>query len=203
MLRSSTKTMAGAGALVVFFVTACGSDVPAPTAATAPLGTHAAAPPLDVSGSWRWMSTEKLTMPPFVAEMFGIPVEGPVTHVRCESQGTLDLVQDGHTFEGSGARTTITCQTRGGFAFVPPPDFTLPFFSVDDGTVRGRSIHFRTGGPLPSLFHGVITADEAGVADALRATARTIVPGHPQSPIPLPPPPAGTSKVVEWNAVRL
>jgi hypothetical protein len=157
----------------------------------------------NIGGSWNWSSVVKLTVPDFVAQMFGIPVEGPITHLECESSGTMVLIQLGSSFTGSVQRTLITCETKGGFVFVPPPAFSPLAFNVEDGTIQGRSIHFTFGGaPLPTPCQGVIVEIEAGVATALKATGRTIVPGHPQSPLPLGPPPAGTSKTISWEAVR-
>lgn len=157
----------------------------------------------DIGGSWDWSNLEQLTLPVFVAEMFNIPVEGPITHVRCESSGTMEITQIGASFSGSLVREAATCETNGGFDFVPPPDFSPSSLDLVDGSIRGRSIRFTTvGGPLFSPYHGVLSAIESGVATAMKATARTIVPGHPKSPVPLDPPPAGTSKTISWEAER-
>ena len=189
-------------AVAAVLLTACSDGV---LLATAPVNDHAArisTEAISVAGDWNWSSTEQLTVPDWVAAMFGMPSEGPVTRLVCESSGTLELIQNGSTFSGSGEQTSITCETGGGEVFVPPAEFSPPFFSVVEGTIRGRSIQFVTGGPLPSTKRGVISAFDGGVAEALSATGRTIVPGHPQSPIPAEPPPGGTSKTLSWEAVR-
>lgn len=189
-------------AVAAVLLTACSDGA---VLATAPGEDHSvkiAAEAISVAGQWSWSSTEQLTVPDWVAAMFGMPSEGPVTRLVCESSGTLELAQDGSTFSGSGEQTSITCETGGGEVFVPPAEFSPPFFSVVEGTIRGRSIQFVTGGPLPSTKRGVISAAAAGVAQVLSATGRTIVPGHPQSPLPAEPPPGGTSKTLNWEAVR-
>lgn len=158
---------------------------------------------VDISGTWNWSNVEKLTAPAFVAGMFGIPVEGPITRFRCRSSGTMTLSQVGNFFGGPVERTAISCVTAGGIVFVPPPAFSPSFFDLEDGTIRGKSIGFVFGGsPLPTPSHGVISNVEDGAATALRATGRTIVPGHPKSPLPQDPPPAGTSTMIRWEAVR-
>ena len=159
---------------------------------------------VDVSGSYEWTSVTRLSVPGWVAELFGIPVEGQITQLSCESSGTMSLQQDGASFEGSAVRTAIICETRGGVSFVPAPGFALPAFDIDDGVIHGLALEFTFGGaPLPTPAHGTVAQFEDGMAMVLRATGRTIVPGHPHSPIPASPPPAGTSKLISWQAVRI
>lgn len=180
----------------------CSEDGPlaARESVSGPLGLAAI---VDVSGIWNWSNVEELTVPVFVAEIFGLPIEGPITHFRCESSGTMTLFQVGASFSGPVDRTTISCLTNGGIAFVPPPAFSPPFFEIEDGRIVGKSIHFVFGGaPFPTPSHGVISGTEHGTATALKATGRTIVPGHPKSPLPQAPPPAGTSKMIQWEAER-
>lgn len=158
---------------------------------------------IDVSGLWNWDRVELLSYPVWVADMFGMPQEGPITHIRCEGSGTMELVQTGASFSGSHDLTSITCETNGGIVFTPPPEFAPPSSAVENGVVKGLSIHFReSSGPLFGEYHGTISEAEDGVATALQITGRTIVPGHPKSPVPLDPPPGGTSKTISWVAVR-
>jgi hypothetical protein len=168
---------------------------------TAPMALQASAP--DVSGAWSWSATQHLTVPPFVAELiFGIAPEGPVTQLRCESTGTMQLAQNGVAFNGS-ATQTVNCVTGGGHAFVAPPMAAPPSFAVAEGRITGNAIHFLFGsGDLACPYSGVITGSDGGTATDLTATGRCIVPGHPKSPAPLDPPPAGTSKTISWTATR-
>lgn len=191
-------------AIVLFGALAlgCSGEGPLATSSAADRSLQAAVVP-DLGGAWSWSNVEQLTLPAFVAEMFGIPVEGPITHVRCEGSGTMTLNQVGTSFDGVIVRTDTICRTKGGFEFEPSPGLSPPASDVVDGTIRGRSIHFMTvAGPLFSPHHGTIAAVENGLATELRATGRTIVPGHPQSPVPVDPPPGGTSKTILWEAVR-
>jgi hypothetical protein len=76
--------------------------------------------------------------------------------------------------------------------------------AVKDGGLTGHAVKFRfVAGDLSCPYDGVITDVDQGMATALRATGRCIIPGHPQSPVPLDPPPAGTSKTIVWTATRL
>jgi hypothetical protein len=195
---------------------ACGRDgrrdpepASSPAALTAPSAFPAITPSVhassatDVSGAWNWSSVQYLTAPPFVAQLiFGIQPEGPVTRLRCDTSGTLNLTQAGDTFTGT-ATQQATCETGGGYIFVSPPSATPPVVDVADGRIAGRSLKFVfSAGPLTCPFEGVITDLDQSIATDLRATGRCIIPGHPQSPVPAEPPPGGTSKTVSWTATR-
>ena len=194
--------IATAGALLV----SCSGDNPVATPGTPEAWSlKEAGSVADLSGQWEWNGVVQLTMPPFVAQfIFGIPPEGPVTHVRCENSGGMTLLQTGTEFgtaSGDPASQTATCETKGGLAFSPPPMAVAPFLDIV-GSIRGRSLDFLFGADFPCPFHGVISEIQGGVATQLKATGRCIVPGHPQSPVPMDPPPAGTSKFTSWEAVR-
>jgi hypothetical protein len=143
-------------------------------------------------------------MPAWVAQMVGIPPEGPVTQAHCESAGWMILVQSGASFSGTAGQTSISCETKGGEQFQPPGWFLA--IDVADGHIGGANIRFTFGGiiPAPCPHSGVITATSGGMATALKATGRCFVPGHPRSETPLlsPPPPGGTSKTLSWQATR-
>ena len=158
----------------------------------------------DLSGSWSVSGTGYLTFPPFVAPVFGIEPEGPVTHLRCQGSGTMQLVQSGSTFSGLFTRTAITCETGGGLVFVPPPTAFAPTLEVADGVITGRGLHFLLGSVagLGCPHNGAITNVDAGTATEIRANGRCIIPGHPKSPAPLEPPPAGTSHETSFIATR-
>ncbi len=161
-----------------------------------------AGPAADLGGDWNWTSEEHLTIPDWVAvAIFGIQPEGPTTSARCENSGTMSLDQTDASFTGELFRTTHQCVTRGGQIFQDPAAFAPR--AVTDGRIRGRSVRLRLDGPLVEcLYHAVISDIQGGVATALDGGGRCIVPGHPQSDVPLDPPPAGTSKTLDWEAVR-
>ncbi|MGH7564783.1 MAG: hypothetical protein ACREK5_10230 [Gemmatimonadota bacterium] len=103
--------------------------------------THSAqvsASDVDVSGEWNWRNVEVLKMPVFVAIAVGVIPEGRNTHARCESAGTMTLSQAGTTFEGTATREFNSCETKNGQSFQQPQSF----FSITDGSIKGRSIHF-------------------------------------------------------------
>jgi hypothetical protein len=173
-----------------------GPLTPEASSATAPAVPH-------ISGTWNWRRDVQLTAPAWVAELiFGIQPEGPITHMRCESFGTMELNQAGATFSGTAERTTITCETKGGQVFAP----SHPIITIADGTIRGQSIHYMLLEDsmliLPCPNHGVISQLQGTTASRIKGTGRCIIPGHPQSPVPLDPPPAGTSKTLSWEAWR-
>lgn len=184
----------------------CSGDGPLSSdTAPEPGSLEEAASIVDVSGEWEWNGVVQLTMPPFVAQLiFQIPPEGPVTHVRCENSGEMTLIQSGTEFgtaSGDPASQSATCETKGGLVFSPPPMAVPPFLDVI-GSIRGKSLDFLFNAGFPCPFHGFISEVQGGVATGLKATGRCIVPGHPQSPVPMDPPPAGTSKFTSWEAVR-
>lgn len=157
---------------------------------------------VDLSGGWNWSNVEALTFPPDVALMVGIAPEGEVTQARCESAGSMTLVQTGASFEGQATKTSNSCETRGGQAFQQP----ATVLQITDGRVRGHSAHFSFHSFVvrPCPHQVVISTDQSGTATALSGTGRCVLPGHPQSesPVDLPPPPGGTSKTLSWQAVR-
>lgn len=171
--------------------------------AAAPASAQAtAASPVDVGGAWNWSNEEMLRFPPFVAAMLGIAPEGRNTHARCESAGTMTLVQTGATFQGIATKTFNACETKGGQPFQQPG----ANFVIADGRVAGGSVRFSFSSffVTPCPHHAVISEVESGVAAALSGTGRCILPGHPrsESPVAEDPPPGGTSKTLSWEATR-
>jgi hypothetical protein len=175
-----------------------------PTAPSASLAVAASSVP-DVSGAWLWAAAGQLTVPASVVQrLFGIAPEGPITHLRCESSGTMQLSQTGATFSGSATRTAVTCETGQGHVFAPPVMAFPNSLPVADGAITGRAIHFLIGSVagLGCPHNGAITTLDSGTATTLRATGRCIIPGHPQSPAPVDPPPSGTSHDTSFVATR-
>lgn len=170
--------------------------------AAAEASASATAASASVAGEWTWSNVEALSIPAFLAAALGISPEGRNTHARCESTGTMSLVQTGSTFHGTANRTTNDCLTKGGQSFNQPG----AAFVVEEGRIIGRTVHFELNGPLvmPCPHHAVISEAESGVATALSGTGRCVLPGHPQSesPLFLDPPPGGNSKTLSWEAVR-
>jgi hypothetical protein len=156
--------------------------------------------PVDISGEWSLSRILQVTAPDWVAELiFGIEPEGPVTVFWCESVGSMTLSQAGSEFTGAAAWASNECETRGGQVFSAGfPPITI------DGQISGRSLPFDwiEPGGLVCPQHGRIGDLANGVAGHLSGTGRCIVPGHPLSPVPLDPPPGGTSKTLMWEAVR-
>lgn len=187
-------------AIVAF--AACGDGVTSPVEPESAVAVEAqplaAASVMDISGDWEWRETLLLVLRPDAAiAFFGITPEGKHTRVTCNSGGTMNIVQTGQTFSGSATQTS-ECTTRGGQAFDPFPP-TLP---VLNGEIRGHTMRFQfSDGPIPNFYRASARV-ENGVAVALNGNARTIVPGHPQSPLPVPPPPAGPGSLLEWEATR-
>lgn len=172
-----------------------GRGVPQPAAANAGAA-------VDVGGAWVFTREEQLTIPDWVAvAIFGIQPEGPVTIARCTSSGTMTLSQTDATFTGVSMRTAHQCVTRGGQPFQDPAAFApVP---ITDGRIGGSAVRFLHDGPLVDCEHHAVISDvQGGVAVALDGGARCVVPGHPKSDVPLDPPPAGTSKTLDWQAVR-
>ena len=175
-----------------------------PTAPTASSAVAAGAVP-DVSGAWNWTGAGQLTIPAvFVGRLLGIQPEGPITHVRCESAGTMRLVQSGATFTGLATRTTSWCETGRGHVFELPATTFPTSLPVAHGLITGRAVHFVLGSVagLGCPHNGAVTAIDDGTATTLRVTGRCIIPGHPQSPAPVDPPPAGTSHDTSFVATR-
>lgn len=172
----------------------------------APASKAAAQSGPDLGGAWNWSNVEALRMPRWFVEAFGpvlgITPEGENTHARCESAGTMTLVQAGAEFEGSAIKTFNACETAGGQMFQQPG----VAFDVAAGRIGGKSIHFsfHTVMVKPCPHRAVISAVQQDVAVALRGTGRCVLPGHPQSESPqvLDPPPGGTSKTLLWQAWR-
>jgi hypothetical protein len=189
--------VAGAG-----LVSACTGDTAGPTAAQhsriPAAAAAAAAAAADLSGGWTFAREVKITAPPWVAELvFGVEPEGSVTHIRCADTGSMTLEPDGTGFSGMAWRLEGTCETAGGQVFPMAPSL----IQIADGSVRGRSAHFDwvEDGYLRCPYHAVLSG---GGLEHLAGTGRCIVPGHPQSPVPANPPPAGTSKTVSFSAWR-
>jgi hypothetical protein len=161
------------------------------------------ASPVDLSGLWSWEDADLISYMPEVGQSFGMPVEGPVTHMYCTGSGTMELVQTGTESSGTSTLEAASCETNGGIVFVPPPEFAGTVSFITDGRIEGLNIQLTKGfGPIFGAYHGTVSEVEDDVATGLRITGRTIIPGHPKSPLPLDPPPAATSKTVAWVAVR-
>ena len=183
----ATFVLSAAG-LIVFTVACSDADRAASGAMatsavpTGPSAIVTSAVP-DVSGLWNWSGTGHLTVPSSeVQRLLGIPPEGPVTHLRCEATGTMELLQTGTTFSGLATRNTSRCETGGGLVLeLPTATFpnTLP---VVDGLITGRAVHFLFGAVagLGCPHNGAIQDVVEGAATELRATGRCIIPGHPQ-----------------------
>lgn len=196
-LRHSAIALAliGSGALA-----ACADDAAVLAPESAPDGPAFARPaPVDISGQWNWSERGRLILTVEATPLFGVVPEGPRTILVCESGGTLTIDQSGDTFTGSATQTS-SCETNGGQVVVPPA--FPPALDIVDGTIRGARISFTFGaGPIPCPYTAVVSSG-GGVATALNGTGRCIVPGHPQSPLPVPPPPIAPTKTIEWNAWR-
>jgi hypothetical protein len=199
-----------ASPLIVFVVSCSAADRAAlepmanPAAPTVPSAIVTGSSP-DVSGSWNWSGAGHLTVPSAdVERLLGILPEGPITHLRCESTGTMELSQTGPGFSGLATRNTSRCETGGGRVLeLPSATFpnTLP---VVDGLITGRAVHFLLGAVagVGCPHNGAIQDVVEGAATELRATGRCIIPGHPQSPVPRDPPPGGTSHDTSFVATR-
>ncbi|HSM34783.1 MAG TPA: hypothetical protein VK837_00170 [Longimicrobiales bacterium] len=155
--------------------------------------------PVDISGDWNWNERSRFILSVEAAAIFGVTPEGPNTVLDCESGGTLTLDQNGATFTGFATQSS-SCETKGGVAVVPP--VLPPALDVVDGQIMGRRISFVFGaGPIPCPYTASMTT-VGGVATSLSGTGRCIGPGHPQSVLPVPPPPLAPGSTIEWNAWR-
>ena len=214
-----TKNRWAGTVLAAALIVGCGDQVTGP-GGTPPPGAAAggaafeqveagrlASAPIDVSGDWEWHREEKLTIPADFAFVFGIVPEGPITHFECTIEGVMTLVQSGDALSGTEMETGSVCETRGGQVFVQPGLGVL--IPIPEGRVRGRTLEITIGdAEVICPIHASIRSSNGGVAQALRGTGRCWVPGHPNanppegSPFDLDPPPAGTEKIVRWEAVR-
>lgn len=197
-------------ALTIGLFAACADDVtapsPEPSEETSVESSDEAltvnGPPPDVSGAWNWNNVESIRMPTHIAAMVGVNPEGPNTLARCESAGSMTLLQAGSSFEGIAHKTSNSCVTKGGQTFQQPGTV----FSIVDGQVRGGQLSFSFESFLvrPCPHRAVIRDVGGGLAVALSGTGRCILPGHPQSesPLAVDPPPGGTSVTLSWEAVR-
>ena len=177
------------------------------TTSAAPTGPSAIATSAvpDVSGSWNWSASGHLTVPATEVErLLGILPEGPITHLRCAATGTMELSQAGATFSGMATRNAGRCETGGGVVLERPTALFPNTLPVAEGLITGRGVHFLLGAVagLGCPHNGAIQDVVEGAATALRATGRCIIPGHPQSPVPRDPPPAGTSHDTSFVATR-
>ena len=203
--------LVGASPVVVAFLVACSGVDRAASERTAssamPTGPSVVVTSSqpDVSGSWNWSGAGHLTVPASeVQRLLGIEPEGPITHLRCEAAGTMELSQIGARFTGSATRHTSRCETDSGRALELPTSTFPNVLPVADGLITGRAIHFLFGAVagVGCPHNGAIQdIDESGATE-LRASGRCIIPGHPQSPVPRDPPPGGTSHDTSLVATR-
>ena len=137
----------------------------------------------DLTGSWTYEGTEQSGIPPFIVEALGLMPEGEITYLTCDTQGEMELVQTGETFEGT-ATQIVSCMTDGGQGPFWPPSFP-PEFEVTNGVISGKYATFAFGTCN-------LTAKVVGSSDKLT--------GEGPCPIPLPPPYFLESR--HWKAQR-
>lgn len=179
----------------VIMLAGCDESALAPDVEAA--GPLAAAMSADVDGSWSFSRVVQITAPEWVArDVFGVDPEGPVTHIRCETDGSMEIEQSGMTFRGIAAMDN-SCRTHGGQVF--ESESVVPDIFIVDGLIRGRSLQwsFVEDQILVCPHHAALSA-----RGTIQGTGRCIVPGHPQSPVPAPAPPGGTSKTTSFTAWR-
>jgi hypothetical protein len=190
------RSMPTALILGLMTVVACHTDNPpaSPIAPTASLSTssngsasvssHAG---LDVSGVYDWGETTILKLRPEAVALFGVAVEGPVTHIECRSSGELTLVQSPAGVTGSATQQS-SCVTADGQAFVPPvfpPAWTMT------GRLTGRSFSFTIDtGVFPCPYRGSVHS-QGGQVVKLTATGSCEVPRE-----------LGHDKILSWRAIR-
>ena len=174
--------------------------------ATAELGTQNATvqspqnvgPALDVSGEWELSGEYFVYLLEWAAPLFGFQPEGTRTRLQCRYTGTLTLAQTGSTFSGTYTEDGV-CESAGGQV-----GSVVVGGEIVDGTIRGRSIQYSLlelgGPPVECPQHGAIEV-ENGVAVRLHGSGSCIEPGHPRSPLDLPPPRAGANRTL-WEATR-
>lgn len=191
-----------APATVLAMLYSCTDNDITGTVSSEPAVAVVAAAVPDLGGEWRWTSVEKVSMPPFLAMLLGIVPEGDLTHARCESGGTMTLLQNDGSFAGTAQKLSNECTTEGGQAFNQPETR----FVVTDGRVDGRSVRFSFGTATvaPCPHRAVIAELEGDTPIALTGNGRCFLPGHPlsESSAPAGPPPSGESRTVSWRAVR-
>ena len=155
-------------------------------------------PAIDVSGEWELSGEYFVYLLEWAAPFFGFQPEGTRTHLRCHYTGTLTLAQTGSTFSGTYTEDGV-CESAGGQ--VGPVVVTG---EIANGTIRGRSIQYSLlelgGPPVECPQHGAIEV-ENGVAVRLHGSGSCIEPGHPRSPLDVPPPRAGANRTL-WEATR-
>jgi len=162
---------------------------------------------IDVSGEWEWRREELFTLPAEFSFVFGIQPEGPVTHFRCDVEGVITLTQAGEILSGVETETWSRCETRGGQVFLQP-GLGVPI-PIPEGRVSGHRVKLVIGdAEVVCPIEAVVVDAAGGIAQGLRGAGRCWVPGHPKSeaqegsPFDHDPPPAGTEKILTWEATR-
>lgn len=154
------------------------TDVEPPAAATDPAPTPAARAVPDVSGSWTFHERIVVLQPSELNGVIGAPArEEPMTKVVCQSEGTMELDQDGAAFEGT-ATQSVVCRV-GDVSFVPPEFAFNPEFTLFDGRIRGHAVHFRTGHTLNVCKNRGSVRVQGGVVSEIRAVGDCPVPFDP------------------------
>jgi hypothetical protein len=190
-------------ALVPGWLAGCTPDEvvgPIPADPALPALSQAAGSPADIGGVWQLSRELQVTAPDWVAEsIFGIEPEGPVTIFRCISSGSMTVTQAGNEFSGTASWVSNDCETHGGQVF----SAGFPPIAIQ-GRISGRSVHLEwtEAGMIVCPHRATVQDLDGQAAGRLQGTGRCILPGHPHSPVPLDPPPAGTSNTLEWVAVR-
>jgi hypothetical protein len=154
--------------------------------------TLAQGPPApDVSGQWSWTESIILTVPGDVAAgQFGVQVEGPVMHFRCQTWGDLTIQQNGTSFSGS-ATQQWSCVSSGGQSATSAP--FPPGFGIT-GSIAGRGVGFvaDVGQGFTCSYSGSLGVT-GSVATSINAT------GGCDVPLPFHP---NMDKSVSFDATR-